>query len=44
MKIGVMVKSFRAGLDDGYLTIEREVGENPRKDIEHAVKFLRELL
>jgi sugar phosphate isomerase/epimerase len=29
---------------DGYLTIEREVGENPRRDIEQAVKFLRELL
>jgi sugar phosphate isomerase/epimerase len=29
---------------DGYLTIEREVGENPRKDIEQAVRFLREKL
>ena len=27
---------------DGFLTIEREVGENPRKDIEQAVRFLRE--
>ena len=26
---------------DGYLTIEREVGENPRKDIEKAVEFLK---
>ncbi|NLB60806.1 MAG: sugar phosphate isomerase/epimerase, partial [Lentisphaerae bacterium] len=26
---------------DGYLTIEREVGQNPRQDIEEAVKFLR---
>lgn len=25
---------------DGYLTIEREVGENPREDIRGAVKFL----
>jgi len=29
---------------DGYLTIEREVGDNPRRDIEQAVAFLRELL
>ncbi|MCD4824033.1 MAG: sugar phosphate isomerase/epimerase [Phycisphaerae bacterium] len=29
---------------DGYLTIEREVGDQPRKDIELAVSFLRELL
>lgn len=29
---------------DGYLTIEREVGENPEKDISAAVKFLRELI
>jgi len=27
---------------NGFLTIEREVGENPEKDIELAVKFLRE--
>ena len=27
----------------GYLTIEREVGENPAKDIGDAVKFLRAL-
>ena len=26
---------------DGYLTIEREVGREPRRDIEQAVKFLR---
>jgi sugar phosphate isomerase/epimerase len=26
----------------GYLTIEREVGDNPRKDIEKAVSFLKE--
>lgn len=29
---------------DGYLTIEREVGKEPRKDIEQAVKFLRGLI
>ncbi len=29
---------------DGYLTIEREAGDSPRKDIGQAVKFLRELL
>jgi L-ribulose-5-phosphate 3-epimerase len=29
---------------DGYLTIEREVGADPRKDIQQAVKFLRALL
>ena len=28
----------------GYLTIEREVGENPAKDIETAVKFLRGII
>ncbi|HHW56106.1 MAG TPA: sugar phosphate isomerase/epimerase [Clostridia bacterium] len=29
---------------DGFLTIEREVGENPEKDIKEAVEFLKELL
>ncbi|MFW6006718.1 MAG: sugar phosphate isomerase/epimerase family protein, partial [Halanaerobiales bacterium] len=29
---------------DGYLTIEREVGENPEKDIKKAVKFLNKIL
>ena len=29
---------------DGYLTIEREVGDNPQADIELAVKFLKDLL
>jgi len=29
---------------DGYLTIEREVGDNPRADVELAVGFLRDLL
>lgn len=28
----------------GFLTIEREVGENPEKDIERAVSFLKNLL
>lgn len=28
----------------GYLTIEREVGANPKEDIRHAVKFLEEKL
>ncbi len=27
---------------DGFLTIEREVGDNPAKDIQHAVDFLKE--
>ena len=27
---------------NGFLTIEREVGDQPEKDIEMAVKFLRE--
>jgi len=29
---------------DGYLTVEREVGEDPYGDIQKAVKFLRDLL
>ncbi len=29
---------------DGFLTIEREVGETPEKDIRHAADFLREKL
>lgn len=29
---------------DGFLTIEREVGENPEKDIKEAVEFLKEML
>ena len=28
----------------GFLTIEREVGENPERDIAQAVRFLREKL
>ena len=33
----------KAGFD-GYLTIEREVGDDPRRDIEQAVVFLKGLL
>ena len=33
----------RAGFD-GYLTIEREVGDDPRRDIGQAVSFLRKLI
>ena len=29
---------------DGFLTIEREVGENPEKDIEKAVEYLKKLI
>ena len=36
--------NYLKALDDigykGYLTIEREVGDNPKADIENAVKFL----
>jgi sugar phosphate isomerase/epimerase len=45
---GVDFPSYLAALRrtgfDGYLTIEREVGQEPRKDIEMAVQFLRKLL
>ncbi|HUU60262.1 MAG TPA: sugar phosphate isomerase/epimerase family protein [Phycisphaerae bacterium] len=45
---GVPFEAYLAALGkigfDGYLTIEREVGADPRKDIEQAVKFLRNLL
>jgi L-ribulose-5-phosphate 3-epimerase len=34
--------ALRAEHFDGYLTLEREVGENPRKDIEQAVRFLKD--
>nr|WP_319488692.1 sugar phosphate isomerase/epimerase family protein [uncultured Caproiciproducens sp.] len=40
-------KSYVNALDDigykGYLTIEREVGDNPERDITEAIKFLRAL-
>jgi sugar phosphate isomerase/epimerase len=42
---GVAFKYYLKALDkigyDGFLTIEREVGENPAADIEKAVKYLR---
>jgi sugar phosphate isomerase/epimerase len=36
--------ALKAAGFDGYLTIEREVGDNPRADIELAVNFLKDLL
>jgi sugar phosphate isomerase/epimerase len=36
--------ALRKAKYDGYLTIEREVGKNPKKDIEEAVTFLKALL
>lgn len=45
---GVDFVKYLAALDDigyrGYLTIEREVGENPVEDIRTAVKYLENLL
>jgi sugar phosphate isomerase/epimerase len=38
------VPALRKAGYDGYLTIEREVGENPSRDIEQAVEFLKGLL
>ncbi|MHC4717342.1 MAG: sugar phosphate isomerase/epimerase family protein [Planctomycetota bacterium] len=38
------IQALRDGGFDGYLTIEREVGDNPREDIAKAVTFLRGLL
>jgi sugar phosphate isomerase/epimerase len=44
---GVDYPNYLKALDeigyDGFLTIEREVGENPAADIERAVKFLRKI-
>lgn len=44
----VPFKEYLKALDDigykGYLTIEREVGENPKADIAIAVKYLDELI
>lgn len=37
------IAALRKAGYDGYLTIEREVGADPGKDIEQAVKFLRTL-
>ena len=45
---GVPFKEYLAALRKsgfaGYLTIEREVGESPQRDIELAVNFLRKLI
>ncbi len=38
------IAALRAAKFDGYLTIEREVGEDPKKDIAQAVAFLKKLL
>jgi sugar phosphate isomerase/epimerase len=38
------LKTLSASGYDGYLTIEREVGENPMHDIRQAVGFLREII
>ena len=45
---GVDFKAYLAALEDigykGYLTIEREVGENPKKDIKIAVDYLNSII
>ncbi|MGL6174491.1 MAG: sugar phosphate isomerase/epimerase family protein [Cellulosilyticaceae bacterium] len=45
---GVDFANYLKALDDigykGYLTIEREVGESPEKDIQLAVEFLRKMM
>lgn len=38
------IAALRAARFDGYLTIEREVGDDPKKDIIEAIKFLKGLL
>ena len=38
------IAALKAAKFDGYLTIEREVGENPRGDIAKAIGFLKGLL
>ena len=38
------IAALKAAKFDGYLTIEREVGEDPRRDIVAAIKFLKSLL
>ena len=47
-KGGVDFKNYLKALKDvgfnGFLTIEREVGDNPYEDIDNAVKFLKELV
>ena len=38
------LKALRDTGYNGFLTIEREVGSNPRADIEKAVRFLRSII
>ncbi len=38
------IAALKAAKFDGYLTIEREVGEDPRRDITKAIGFLKGLL
>ena len=38
------IKALREVGYDGFLTIERECGEDPAKDIKNAVDFLKKLL
>jgi sugar phosphate isomerase/epimerase len=38
------LKAFKEIGFEGFLTVEREVGDNPREDVEQAVRFLRKLL
>ena len=38
------VKALKEIGYDGYLTIERETGDNPAEDIEKAVSFIRPLI
>ncbi len=45
---GVDFENYLKALDEigyhGFLTIEREVGEEPEKDIRTAVEFLKQLI
>ena len=42
--IAAWIRALREIGYQGFLTIEREVGENPERDIAQAVRFLREKL
>ena len=42
--IAAWIRALRDIGYQGFLTIEREVGENPERDIAQAVRFLREKL
>ena len=44
VEVDGIVSSLKAAGFDGFLTIEREVGESPEADISMAVNFLREKL